>query len=495
MTAPTGGDTEITTSSVVVQEKNGTAPVLGNPPLHQKQLVKRQDMTWHDHLVMLLQLGASIEHALMVQYLYAAYSLGGEQVPLQHQPMVQQWQETILSVAREEMGHLMTVQNVLTLLGAGINFNRENFPWDIRYYPFPFVLEPFTRGSLACYVYAEMPEDEAFEERQEIKTLAGIDSGVGAHLHTVGEIYSDIIELLGNPERIPDSAFDEVSIGMQASWEDWGRGYRPDPRPLDAEGNLAKADAEVDKQAQFRAHVMVDRVATRTQALAALRALSVQGEGPHGTADGEWSHFKRFIKIFRELDTVKVEGWEPARPVPRNPNTLGDPDAPNRPGFITSSRSRDWAQLFNLRYRLLLNFLAHTFRLARVTRADEPSQRAILMHRVFGEMYNLKTIAGILVQLPLHDEVEGDAARNALRAGPPFEMPYTMSLPPGEADTWCMHLDVIGSSGSVCHRILSKNPRAEDRAYVETLLNLDEQARQIMLKILEGLGKKERYWR
>ena len=30
---------------------------------------------------MLLQIGAEIEHALMVEYLYAAYSLGGSQVP------------------------------------------------------------------------------------------------------------------------------------------------------------------------------------------------------------------------------------------------------------------------------------------------------------------------------------------------------------------------------------------------------------------------------
>ena len=39
---------------------------------------KRPDMTWKDHLVMLLHIGAEIEHSLMVQYLYAAYSLGGE---------------------------------------------------------------------------------------------------------------------------------------------------------------------------------------------------------------------------------------------------------------------------------------------------------------------------------------------------------------------------------------------------------------------------------
>src|SRR5882724_1847039 len=118
---------------------------------------KRPEMTWKDHLVMLLHIGAEIEHSLMVQYLYAAYSLGGEQVPRRHRLMVRGWQTSILAVAKEEMGHFLTVQNILMLLGAPINLNREDLPWDVPFYPFPFRLEPLTLDSLACYVYAEMP--------------------------------------------------------------------------------------------------------------------------------------------------------------------------------------------------------------------------------------------------------------------------------------------------------------------------------------------------
>ena len=126
---------------------------------------KRPDMTWKDHLVMLLHIGAEIEHSLMVQYLYAAYSLGGEQVlPPERRPMVQRWQEDILAVAREEMGHLITVQNILTLIGGSINLERVNLPWDIPFYPFPFKLEPVSLDSIACYVYAEMPSEQEFED-------------------------------------------------------------------------------------------------------------------------------------------------------------------------------------------------------------------------------------------------------------------------------------------------------------------------------------------
>jgi len=57
----------------------------------------------------------------------------------------------------------------------------------------------------------------------------------------------------------------------------------------------------------------------------------------------------------------------------------------------------------------------------------------MVMHRVFGEMYNLKTIAGILTRLPLSDEAAG---ADTPRAGPPFEMPYTLYLPTTDADIW-----------------------------------------------------------
>ncbi|MEW6736214.1 MAG: ferritin-like domain-containing protein, partial [Acidobacteriota bacterium] len=74
-----------------------------------------------DYVSYLLYIDAEIEHALMVQYLYAAYSLGGAQVPENRRQMVQGWQEIILGIAKEEMGHLLSIQNVLRLIGAPLN--------------------------------------------------------------------------------------------------------------------------------------------------------------------------------------------------------------------------------------------------------------------------------------------------------------------------------------------------------------------------------------
>jgi hypothetical protein len=121
-------------------------------------------MTPRDHLVMMLTAGAQIEHALMVQYLYAAYSIDTDQASQEIREKVKGWRANILSVAREEMGHLLTVQNVLVLLGAPVNFGRQMLPWDHEFYPFPFSLEPLSLESLECFIYAEMPRVDSIRK-------------------------------------------------------------------------------------------------------------------------------------------------------------------------------------------------------------------------------------------------------------------------------------------------------------------------------------------
>jgi hypothetical protein len=78
------------------------------------RFTKPDELTWWDWTVFLLHTAAEVEHALMVQYLYAAYSLGeapfqGPNVPTSAQGLVASWRGTIVSVAREEMGHLITL--------------------------------------------------------------------------------------------------------------------------------------------------------------------------------------------------------------------------------------------------------------------------------------------------------------------------------------------------------------------------------------------------
>ena len=67
----------------------------------------------------------------MVQYLYAAWSL-----PQDGPAGVQRWRRDILQIAREEMAHFASVQNLLRLIGGPLNFDREDFPFRTDFYPF-----------------------------------------------------------------------------------------------------------------------------------------------------------------------------------------------------------------------------------------------------------------------------------------------------------------------------------------------------------------------
>src|SRR5215211_7563249 len=162
---------------------------------------KPDELTWWDWTVFLLHTAAEIEHALMVQYLYAAYSLGetpflfqGPNVPEGAQTLVSSWRRTIVGIAREEMGHLITVQNLLRFIGGSLNFEREDFPFR-SLYPFPFQLEPLTKDSLAKYVAAEMPENpegQPDELMREIVQRATGSAG-GSNVNRVGPLYTELV--------------------------------------------------------------------------------------------------------------------------------------------------------------------------------------------------------------------------------------------------------------------------------------------------------------
>src|SRR5215216_1680391 len=153
---------------------------------------KPDELTWWDWTVFLLHTAAEIEHALMVQYLYAAYSLAedgfqGPAVPAGASELVGTWRQTIVGIAKEEMAHLLTVQNLLRFIGGPLNLEREDFPFRAFLYPFPLQLEPLTRTSLAKYVAAEMPATppQPPELIQEIRDRATAATG-GLAINRVG---------------------------------------------------------------------------------------------------------------------------------------------------------------------------------------------------------------------------------------------------------------------------------------------------------------------
>jgi hypothetical protein len=451
---------------------------------------------------MLLHIGAELEHSLMVQYLYAAYSLNDQTGSPSRRKKVGEWRNLILTVAKEEMGHLLTVQNLLILVGGPVCFKRSNFPVDTPYLPFPFRLEPVTAKSLAWYVYAEAPTDWQTllrtHSRNRRKSIAAdlklIDDLVGdevlaGHTHTVGQLYDRIIEIIADADCIPDADFRAETYPHQANWDDWGRGYAPAPaRP----GETTPPKVAVGD----RSNILIMPVATRTEALAALREIGGQGEAAHlqEPDSEEPSHFDRFRHLLEEFQR-EGKDWNVVYNVPVNPTTIGPKEKPPGSTSIEQKTSLLWATLFNYRYRALLTYLSHTFTLARLVDTQSPNVRGAVMHKIFGEMYNLKAISGILVLRPLRN---ASARRKKKpgepdRAAPPFEMPYTIELPIDEADCWRRHQDILQGSLEICGELLEETGphRAEltpeELKYLLTLQQLDQKSFAWMEVIVGGL--------
>ena len=164
-------------------------------------------------LIRLLHEACEVEHSLMLQYLYGAFSLkpAYRAVAGYGAPSA----TDLIGVAIQEMQHLGAVNRMLVALGAAPHLIREDFPYEPEIYPFPFSLEPLSLKSLAKYVYCEAPvgatdphnaktkDDAAFHERL-FKSL-----GLNRRPNHVGSLYNSIIAQVNEVRaasipRLPD---------------------------------------------------------------------------------------------------------------------------------------------------------------------------------------------------------------------------------------------------------------------------------------------------
>ena len=93
----------------------------------------------------LLQEAAGLEHLLMVQYLYAAFSIKEEYVGVRGSMGAQYYVDNVhtdlFGVAIEEMQHLDMVNTFLVNLGAAPNLIAQEFPFVCDIYPFALELK------------------------------------------------------------------------------------------------------------------------------------------------------------------------------------------------------------------------------------------------------------------------------------------------------------------------------------------------------------------
>jgi hypothetical protein len=154
---------------------------------------------------------------------------------------------------------------------------------------------------------------------------------------------------------------------------------------------------------------------------------------------------------------------------------------------IRSPLADAWARLFNLRYRMLLSLLSHLFRVPREGSPSGGAGRAQILSRLFGEMYNMKTIAGILVQLPLDDDLP-----NGDMAGPPFQVPYTVEEPISKMDFWHLHLDLLDQATRLAEGLSTwdspTGAAPEAKRYAGLMKEADLQTSEWVKRVLAGDG-------
>jgi len=397
-----------------------------------------RDMALRDWAIYLLHNAALIEHALMVQYLYAMYSLdesvrGPAANDSSVTVSVATWIPQIRAIAIEEMGHLLTVQNILRYVGGSITFAREDFPIPTEVYPFQFELEPLTKDVLAKYVYAEMPDgaiDPTFIDpamKADIEMRAKAAASGGNFTNHVGTLYASLLNVFSDPAfKLPTSsglppASDTKAVTFQATVG------VPWPR-LQPNGSIVPTvdSAGVVHPVKLKGPRLLS-VNSIDDVLSALSFIARQGEASD-PGSMRLSHFGRFLEIYKTFPVEKAAGWvtSPAKAVPKNPVTN---DTPSTKGAITHTATQLWARLFDVRYRILLASLTHITAIPNITNPGDTTATAeaqALVDWIFQLMLeqrlSISGLAKLLTSMPLADPPTKDMA------GAPFTMPYTTTI-------------------------------------------------------------------
>jgi hypothetical protein len=444
----------------------------------------------------LLQIAAEVEHALMAQYLYAAYSLDEAfaQGDGETTSKVDRWKRDIRAIARQEMAHFITVQNLLIVLGAEVYVNRENnFSEHPDQYPFPVRFERFGLDPLARYVVTESPSPKEIRDRETRRLLQQATRRaeqskmqVKAKVNRVGLLYAALYWLFlkadhsRGPWDMPDSVRDFMhTTGLE--------GVHVKDTDFVPRTEYADFCATGEEWEVFEDEFRVSETDPRNCALRAIQWIMLQGEGPSGKpCRAVESHFCRFLRIYQELDeNPKLAAA--ARPVPVNPVVPStNRHEPVEPGAqpITHPESKLWATLFNVRYQMLLLDVLLALSINRHGK-DCDLRKDLTSWAAGHEMEHLKQIGQLLPTLPRDP---GSAAR----AGAPFE---TVMFPPDNTKRWDQQRVLMQGSNELVRK-LKKRITPRDTRY--TLLRKIEEfdrSRKERIEARSSMARREYEWK
>jgi hypothetical protein len=374
-------------------------------------------------LIYILCQAAELEHGIMAQYLFAAFSLkqsAAEGLTDAEAAAGQRWRKQIMHIAAQEMLHLALVQNLLSSIGAAPHLSRPNFPQPASHYPagVHLMLLPFGEQALRHFMFLERPEGMALDDADGLAAFnraaplvqAGDIVPRGQDFATVGHLYRSI----------------EAGLARLAGKYGEDRLFVGPPR--------AQATAK---------HFSWPELVAVTDMASAQRAIDEileQGEGLRGAWQN--AHFGQFVAILDEFDQLRAanRAFDPARPViaanvrpsERDPDCL----------LVTDPTAKRVMDLFNVCYEILLlalqRFFAHT--------EETDTQLAALADAAVTLMIRvIKPLGDLITTLPAGPEYPGRTA------GPSFELFYESDyLLPHRDAAWVLLAERIDEAAVFC---------------------------------------------
>jgi CDGSH-type Zn-finger protein/truncated hemoglobin YjbI len=398
-------------------------------------------------LIYMLCEAAELEHGIMCQYLFAAFSLKqreDEGLTDGELAAVNRWRAAISHVATEEMLHLALVHNLLSAIGAAPHFGRPNLPAPAHHYPagVNLMLVPFGERALQHFIFLERPEGMEYEGAE----------GLDMPTH-------EAVPLMSERDIVPQPQ-DFATVGhLYRSIEE---GFRHLAEKLGEENLFVgppRAQAIPDN---FRWPELVV-VTDLASAQKAIDTILEQGEGARG--DWKHAHFGQFVQILDDYrETVAANpGFGPVRPVMfATVRRCEHDDTVPRIGDRVTSRCGD---LFNVSYEILLQIFERYF--AHTEETDE--QLGTLADGTVSLMLRvLKPLGNLITALPVGPEHPG------MTAGPSFELFYENDyLMPHREAAWALLEERIREAANFCGLIqeIADEPTAAALSPVEGALN------------------------
>jgi hypothetical protein len=382
-------------------------------------------------LIYMICQAAELEHLLMCEYLFAAFSLKDrvdEGVSETQLAAIQRWRSTVLGVAAQEMLHLALTANMLSALGASPHLSRPNLPQPARHYPASvrLALLPFGEQALRHFMYLERPEGMDLDDAEGLDAVSGAvpvmsEDEIVPRLQdfaTVGHLYRSIESGFGH--LVEKLGADRVFVGPPQAQVTQVNFSWPQLMPIT---DLASATAAVE-------------------------AIVEQGEGPRG--DWRQAHFGRFVRVLDEYLALRETDptFEAARPVAPATVRPGERDS----GGLTISDpvTAKVADLGNVVYEVLLLVLYRL--LSRIDESD--SETATLADVAVGLMVDgIEPLGKVLTTLPVGPGSPG------LTAGATFELFYEPDyLLPHRRAAWLLISERLGEAAALADHLADRVP-------------------------------------